>query len=60
MKKSERESGQGMVGKYRVRAKGYEESKEPKVIAGMYSGTAAERTYGSAGERMYTNPCLRR
>ena len=59
MKGSERESGQGIVGTYRVRAKGYEEWKEPKAIAGMYSGTAAEGIYGSAGERMYTNPCVR-
>ena len=39
-----------------MRAKGYEEWKEPKVIASMYSGTAAEGIYISTeGERMYTS-----
>lgn len=42
MRESERESGQGIVGRDLMRAKGYEDWKESKVIAGMYSGTGAE------------------
>ena len=49
MQGSEWESGQSIVGTYRVRAKGYEEWKEPKAIADMHSGTGAEGTYVSAG-----------
>jgi len=38
-----------------VRARGYEEWKEPKVM-GVYGGTGAEGTYVSAGgESVYTN-----
>ena len=45
-----------IVGRYRVRVKGYEEWKEPKVIASMDSGTGAEGTHVSASrEKMYTN-----
>ena len=58
--KNRRESGQGIVGRYRVRAKGYEQWEEPKVMAGMYSGTRAEGTYVSARGRVCTQICLRR
>ena len=57
MKESEWESGQGIVGRHRVRAKGDEEREEPKLIAGMYSVTGAEGTYVSAGEIECTQLC---